>query len=112
MDYALGFVILYVIVAVIFMVATIVYSFLIGPLDFGALWPFLAKAALLIGIVAAVLLLPYGGWLALPIWWVGVMLIFGVDFWQARILVAIVWVLTFLVRLGFAWSLYHGTWRS
>jgi hypothetical protein len=112
MGYAPGFAILYVIVAVIFVIATIAYSSLIEPLDFGSLLPFVGKAAVLVGIVSGVLLIPYGGWFALIVWWVGVMIVFRVDFWSARILVAIIWVLTFLVRLAVFVTLYSPGWRS
>jgi hypothetical protein len=109
MQYAVGFAILYVIVAIIFVAATVAYSALIGSLDFGAFWPFVGKAALLVGIAAAVMLLPYGGWIVLVVWWVGVVLVFRVDFWQARILVVIIWALSFLVRLALFLTLYSST---
>ena len=37
-------------------------------------------------------------WLTLPVWWFGLMILFRIDFWEARTLVVINWVLNLLVR--------------
>jgi hypothetical protein len=54
-----------------------------------------------------------GGWITLPIWVIGVMVLFRLDFWEARILIVFNWLLNFLVRLLLfavlsAWIMHGG----
>lgn len=100
MELVIAYILVYIVLAVIFAAATMLYSSLIGGLDFGALGHFIVKAGLLVAVVAGVTLLPFGGWLALGAWWIGVVWLFEIDFWDAKILVAIIWGLTVLLRLG------------
>ena len=59
-------------------------------------------AALLLVVEAAELLLPIPwNWvLSIVLWWGGLMLLYGLDFWEARTLVFINFILTTLVNLG------------
>jgi hypothetical protein len=101
MEYVLAFVIVYPILAVIFGVAVFLYASFIGGVDFGALGQFIIKAAALVAVVTLVLFVPaVGGWIALGVWWAGFVLLFGMEFWEAKVIVIIIWALTFLVRLG------------
>ena len=38
------------------------------------------------------------GWIALAVWWLGFVLLLGMDFWEAKILVVIVWLVSFVLR--------------
>lgn len=95
------FAILYVLLSIIFGIATTLYVMLVGGVDFGTIWVFLAKAAILVGLVSFVMLLPRGsGWLALLVWWGGVMYLFEMDYWEARIMALFIWGLTIATRFG------------
>ncbi len=100
MLYVLAFAIFYVFYAVIWVVSLVLYNMVMGGFDFGALTHFALKSAALIAVVSAVVLLPFGGWLALAVWWFGVVLLFGMEFWEAKVLVLMIWVLSVLVRIG------------
>lgn len=41
---------------------------------------------------------PYGRWATLPVWLIGLMTLFRLDFWEVRILFLFNWGLNFLVR--------------
>lgn len=100
MEYAILFAILYPIIAVIFAVAVVLYASFIGGVEFGVLGPFLLKSAALIAVVTLVMFIPYGGFLTLAVWWGGFVLLFGMEFWEAKVIVAIIWGLTFVTRMA------------
>ncbi|MGH7224415.1 MAG: hypothetical protein ACRELF_14390, partial [Gemmataceae bacterium] len=58
----------------------------------------LAKAIPLLIVVALLELVPYGLFIAIPIWWFGLMLLFRLDFWEVRILVFVNWGLNALAH--------------
>jgi hypothetical protein len=87
----------------ILILSMILTSNSMGGVEFGSVGSVVAKGALLIIVADLVLLLPWGiiGWaLSLVVWWAGLMLLFRLDFWECRTLVAINWILNLLVRLG------------
>jgi predicted Zn finger-like uncharacterized protein len=54
-----------------------------------------------------------GGWITLPVWVGGLMVLFHLDFWEARVLIFFNWLLNFLVRLLLfatlsAWIMHGG----
>jgi hypothetical protein len=82
-----------------------------GGVDFGQAHVVIAKGAALLLAVNCLALLPYGVWLTLPVWWFGLMLLFRIDFWEARTLVVINWALDgiafFLIRLAMSGPTVH-----
>lgn len=88
----------------ILVVSMMLTSSAMGGVDFGQAHVVVAKGAALLLAVNCMTLLPYGVWLCLPVWWFGLMLLFHIDFWEARTLVVINWVLNgiafFLIRLA------------
>src|SRR5262249_44599151 len=75
-------------------------SMIAGGINFGEVHTAIPKAAILIIVVDLVCLLPFpiGVILAFPIWLLGVKAAFDLDFWEARFLVAINWMLNFIFR--------------
>ena len=92
--------VLFAVFAVIWVVSLVLYSLLVGGIDFGSLGIFSLKSAGLVAVVVVVMFIPFGGWLALAVWWVGAVLVCGMEFWEAKVLVLIVWALSFLLRLA------------
>jgi len=86
---------------VILIISMVLTSSLMGGVEFGALHVVLLKALPLIALVNLVALLPgaLGFFLPLPVWWFGLMIVFRLDFWEARMLVVTNWVLNILVHL-------------
>jgi len=86
----------------ILMLSMYITSATMGGVDFGSLGMVIAKAAALMVVVVAVQLLPMPWGFALPIivWWAGLMLLYRLDFWEARTLVIVNWLLNVLVILG------------
>src|SRR5438552_18654171 len=99
MEYLLVLAILLPISTVILIASMLLTSKFMGGVEFGTVGAVVAKGALLILLVDGITLIPYGIWLALPVWWVGLMVLFGIDFWEARTLVFINWILNLLARL-------------
>jgi len=93
--YAIVFGILFAVYSAIWVVSLVLYSTLVCGIDFGALWQFALKSVVLVGIVTLVMFIPFGGWLALNVWWLGALLVCGMEFWAAKVLVLIVWALSF-----------------
>jgi hypothetical protein len=86
--------------AVLWVVVIVIYSMFIESLDFGRLSTFALKSVVLVAIVAVVVtFVPYGGWLSLLVWWVGLMAIFRMDLWQSRVLVVLLWGVNFAAGL-------------
>jgi hypothetical protein len=102
MTFAIIFVISVVISIAILILSMILTSQSMGGVEFGSVGSVIAKSAVL--IIAADLALLAPGWLgwvlSLVIWWAGLMLLFRLDFWECRTLVAINWILNLLVNLG------------
>jgi hypothetical protein len=102
----LPFLILFAISIVILVGSMALASSVMGGIDFGQVHVVVLKGIGLLLAVNGLTLLPYGIWLTLPVWWFGLMLLFGIDFWEARTLVVINWVLNliayFLIVTAFA----------
>lgn len=75
-----------------------------GGVYYGSVPVVVAKSA---GLVIAVQLCHLWGvaglFLAIPIWWLGLMLLFKISFWDCWMLVLINWFVN-----GLAWLLIHG----
>jgi hypothetical protein len=93
------FLIMLPISAVILIVSMVASSAIAGGIEFGEVHVVVPKAIALLVVVNLVSVLPFGFFLALPIWIVGLMALFKLDFWEARILFAVNWVLNTVVRL-------------
>jgi hypothetical protein len=73
----------------------------------GPLWSVLLRAAVLLGLVTAVLLLPtegswlasYSFWLSLPVWALGFRILFQVSWSAAFLLAGVNWGASFVVKL-------------
>jgi hypothetical protein len=100
MVYVIAYAILFPIVFVIWVVALTLYNMVIGGFEIGAVGPFAGKSAVLVAIVSLILFLPFGQWIALGVWWIGIAVAFGVEFWEAKVLAVILWALTFVTFLG------------
>ena len=103
MSVVLFFLISMAIGIVVLMLSMHLTSSAMGGVEFGALGAVIAKSALLLLLVdVATYLLPMPWDLVVTIllWWGGLMLLYGLDFWEARTLVFINFILTTLVNLG------------
>jgi hypothetical protein len=85
----------------ILIISMVLTSAFMGGVEFGALHMVLLKAVPLIMVVTFVALLPgaLGFFLPLPVWWFGLMIVFRLDFWEARTLVITNWILNVLAHL-------------
>lgn len=99
MEYAIAFTILFVVTAIIWVASLFIYSSIGGDIDLGSLAMFAVKSIVLVAIATLVMFIPYGGWLALGVWWLGAVFLFGMEFWEARYLVLVIWGLGFLIRM-------------
>jgi hypothetical protein len=100
MEYVIPFAIMLVISVVILILSMIITSSLGGGVDFGEVHIVLAKAIPLLILISLVELAPYGVFIAIPIWWIGLMLLFRLDFWEVRTLVFVNWALNGLAYLA------------
>jgi hypothetical protein len=94
------FAILFPLIFLAWGVALTLYNAFIGGFEIGPIKPFARKSAVLVAIVCAVLVVPrVGGWLVLAVWWIGIAVAFGMDFWEAKVLAFMIWTLTFVTWL-------------
>ena len=103
MDLIVPFLIGWVIGIVILVVSMVLTSQAMGGVEFGTIGMVIGKAAALLLVVEAAELLlpiPWNWVLSIVLWWGGLMLLYGLDFWEARTLVFINFILTTLVNLG------------
>jgi hypothetical protein len=84
---------------VILVISMLLASTIAGGISFGEIHTAIPKAALLILAVNLVTLIPFGIFFTLPIWVVGAMYAFDLDFWEARFLIAVNWMLNFGFKL-------------
>lgn len=96
--YGIGIAVMLPFSIVILIVSMLATSALGGGTDFGALHTAILKIVCLLIAVNLVTLLPFGVILVFPVWLFGLMYLFGLDFWEARILIAINWVLNSLIK--------------
>jgi|SRR5579875_1735396 phage FluMu protein Com len=85
---------------VILILSMFISSWLGGGIEFGEAHVVIPKAAVLLLVVNLIGLLPLGGFLAAPVWLFGLMLLFRLELWEARLLVFVNWGLNFLVRMA------------
>jgi hypothetical protein len=97
--YPILFIATFIYLAVLWVVVLVAYNLIFEPFDFGSLGSFAVKSAILLSIIALMSLLPYVNWFTLVAWWLGLMIVFKKDFWECRILVILVWGLSFIARL-------------
>jgi hypothetical protein len=84
---------------VILVISMFLSSFFLGGVDFGQAHIAIPKAGALLFVVTLISMIPFAGpLLALAVWFLGLMGLFGLDFVEARILVIINWGLNTLVR--------------
>lgn len=101
MEHLIIFGIVFVITFVIWVIVLVLYSALIESFDFGPLLAFAAKSAILVALVSLTrIYVPWGGWLSLLVWGLGLVVLFRMDLWEARILVVLIWGLNFVVGIG------------
>jgi hypothetical protein len=98
MEYVIPFAILLAISVVILIISMFITSALGGGVEFGQVHIVLAKAIPLLIVVSLLQLVPFGIVISIPVWWVGLMLLFHLDFWEVRTLVAINWGLNALAH--------------
>jgi hypothetical protein len=104
--YAIMLAVMIPVSTVILIVSMIISSALAGGISFGEVHVVILKSVLLLLIVNTIGLLPFDGTVAsvllgggtLVVWLVGLMYFFDLDFWEARFLIFINWVLNFLVK--------------
>ena len=86
--------ILMVVSTVIWILALVIYNLIFGGIDFGHLDVFAVKSVVVLFVACSFGLFPWvGGWLQIGIWWIGIVVVLGMEWWEARILVAIIWIL-------------------
>jgi hypothetical protein len=84
---------------VVFFIAMFLSSVLLGALDIGELHVAAFKAYILVFLANLVSLVPILGWgLPLLVWLIGSMTLFRLDFWEARMLIFINWLLNLGLR--------------
>ena len=99
MEYVLYFILGILAGTVILIISMIISSAIHGGIEFGEVHIVIPKALGLLLVVNLISLLP-GGWLfALGIWFLGLMYLFRLDVWEARVLIFINWGLNVAVRL-------------
>jgi hypothetical protein len=100
--YVLMIVILLPISTVILIISMFISSAVAGGIDFGDARVAIPKAAALLLIVNSIGLFCgfAGSILTFPVWLFGLMSLFRLDLWEARVLVAINWGLNFLARMA------------
>jgi hypothetical protein len=89
MEYVIAFAIMLAISVVILIISMFITSALEGGVDFGQVHIVLAKAIPLLIVVSLLQLVSFGIVISIPVWWLGLMLLFRLDFWEVRTLVAI-----------------------
>jgi hypothetical protein len=98
MSAVLLFPIIFLYTAVLWVVVLVIYSTFVESFDFGVLSTFAWKSVILIAIVAAVeTFVDYGGWFAVFIWALGLLVLFRKDLWEMRILIVMIWVSNLVV---------------
>jgi hypothetical protein len=99
---------------VIFFVAMILASVLVGAVEIGEIHVAVVKSFGLILAVSLVSLIPYIGRYLTPLVWIpGLMLLFRLDFWETCMVMFFNWVPNFLLRLLLmamlaSWTLHGG----
>jgi hypothetical protein len=99
LSFMIGMAIILPVSVVILVVSMFAASALLGGIDFGEAHVAIPKAAALLFVVSLLSVIPcVGPLLALPVWFLGLMGLFRLDFTEARTLVIINWGLNSLFR--------------
>jgi predicted Zn finger-like uncharacterized protein len=97
--YALSLLVFVPIGTVLFFVAMILSSVMLGAIEIGEIHVAAFKAFFLVLLVNLVRLVPFGGYLTWLVWLIGLMTIFGLDLWEARMLFLINWLINVVLTL-------------
>ena len=97
--YSVILVVMLPISTIILIASMFISSWLGGGIEFGEARVVIPKAACLLFIVNLISLLPMGRFIAAPIWLFGLMFLFGLDFWETRILIVVNWGLNFVAQM-------------
>src|SRR5437588_6762539 len=93
------FAILFVINTLVLLIAFYVFAGLMGDLDLGTLPALVFKSLGLTLSVSAVQLFPIGGiWLTIPLWLLGFVVLFEMEFSNCWLLAVVVWGLSTAIR--------------
>jgi len=87
---------------VILLLSMLLANYIAGGMDFGPLYLVLLKSIpflIVLNLVGKFVPFTLWFWLSLPLWWLGVMLLFRLDVWEARLLVVVNWLLNFALQL-------------
>jgi hypothetical protein len=84
----------------ILIISMFITSWLGGGIEFGEAHVVIPKAVGLLLVVNTIGLLPFGGFIAFPIWVFGLMFLFGLDLWETRVLWLVNWGLNFFARMA------------
>jgi hypothetical protein len=95
--------------AVILIVSMIISSGLGGGIEFGEAHVVIPKALGLLFVVNLIGLLPFGIFLAFPVWAVGLMVLFKLDFWETRVLIGVNWGLNVVARIALVQMVFAAT---
>jgi hypothetical protein len=96
---AIGMAIMLPVSIVILVISMFISSALVGGIDFGEAHVVVPKAGALLLVVNFIQLIPcIGPFLAIPVWYLGLMGLFELDFMEARVLVAVNWGLNTLFK--------------
>ncbi len=100
MEYVIPFAIFLAISVVILIISMFITSAFGGGVDFGQVHIVLVKAIPLLILVSVLQEVPggFGIVLSIAVWWIGLMLLFRLDFWEVRTLVALNWGLNTLAH--------------
>lgn len=96
--YAVALLVTLPISTVIFFIAMVLSNAIAEAVDIGEIHVAIIKAFALLLVVNLVSLVPFGNWAALLVWIVGLVLVFHLDFWEARILIVFNWGLNYAVH--------------
>ena len=101
MPWYLNLPIVFVYTAILWVVVLFLYNLAFEPFDFGSLGGFALKSTILVFLVSLmVTFIRFGSLAALPVWWIGLMVIFKKDLMECRILVVLIWGTNFLFNLA------------
>jgi hypothetical protein len=85
---------------VILIISMIISSHLSGGIDFGEVHVVIPKALALLFVTTLISMIPYAGLvLTFPVWLLGLMYLFRLDFWEGFFLVSINWLLNLIAKV-------------
>lgn len=100
MAHVVIFGIAYAVTLVIWLIVVLIYNKVIESIDFGSLPRFVLKSLLIVAVVVPVIFyVPFGGYLSFAVWGIGLMIIFHMDVWEAKMLVMLIWAVNFAASI-------------